>query len=89
MKKAAHIRRKKRFLDFCDREIILELQDFYQKKDWYDGSICLKIFNELYVSEEKLSYEKIRRKLYITAANTVERFAEKANAFAEKLSNVK
>lgn len=85
--------KKKRFLDCYDdiqkrNEIISILQNYYKIKDIEKNTKFLQIFNDLYISQEKLSYDKISAKYYI-GINTLNRYIEKFNTLAEKLTEVK
>lgn len=72
----------------CAREkkldIIIELQDYYFKRDLDDGTNYLGVFNALYVSDKILTYDEIAYK-FAMSLNTLKRFVDKANTFAEKL----
>jgi hypothetical protein len=83
-----NIRRKKRLLDFCGVEFILELREYYRKRDLDDGSNWMKIFDELYISRERLCYDKIMYKHGISESS-LKRFIARANALAEKLLSIK
>ena len=77
-------KRKKRFLDLCDTNLVCDLYKYYGVKDLDDGTNWQRVFDELYVLKSKLSYEKIMFKYFISES-TLCRFIERVNTLAEKL----
>lgn len=77
------------FLDRCTEEekarLIFRLQNYYLCKDLDEGKNYLKIFNELYISAENLTYESIASK-YFLGINTLKRYITRINELAKKLS---
>ena len=64
------------------------MQNYYEVKDLDEGSNYLDIFNALYVSDEKLSYDDIVVKFFVTYSS-LQRFVKRANSLAEKINKVK
>jgi len=67
------------------RELIVALQNYYTIKDIDENKNFLKIFNALYVSEKRLTYDEIARQFFI-GVNTLKRYIEKFNLLAILLS---
>ena len=58
--------RKEQYLDCCGTEIIAELQNYYKVKDLDENKNYLDILNALYVPSEKLSYDAIAAKCFVS-----------------------
>jgi len=59
-------------------ELIAILQKYYELKDIVEGGNLFPIFNDLYASEERLSYDEIALK-YSVGLSTLKRYIDRFN----------
>ena len=78
--------KRKGFLEEIRHSLLLEsLQEYYKVKDLEYETNYLEIFTEIFINNDRPSYEEIEYKFFITTS-TLRRFILKTNLLAEKIS---